>query len=166
VSEPFLGEIKICSFNFAPKGWAACEGQLMAINQNQPLYSLLGTRFGGDGRTNFGLPDLRGRVAVDQGAGFVIGQAGGETAHTLTLAELPTHTHMAMASATAGDNEVPTANVLARSDSFVYAQPSSLVALNPNTIPNVGGSQAHQNMQPLLALYFCIALVGIFPSPN
>jgi microcystin-dependent protein len=163
VSEPFIGEIKIVSFGFAPKGWAACEGQTMQIPQNLALFSLLGTTFGGDGRTTFNLPDMRGRVAVDVGPGFSWGQPGGEAAHTLTLNELPTHTHAVMASSTAGDTEVPTSTVLARSDSFVYSQPSSLVALNPGTIPNMGGSQAHQNMEPSLTLYFCIALVGIFP---
>jgi len=157
------------SFNFAPKGWAMCNGQLLPINQNQGLFSLLGTTFGGDGRVNFALPDLRGRVPIHVGSGHTLGERGGEQAHTLSVAELPTHTHVLSASATDGNAPVPfgpSGNVLARTVNNIYAAPANLVAMNPGTVTNIGGSQAHLNMQPFLTLTFCIALQGIFPSPN
>jgi microcystin-dependent protein len=161
------------SFNFAPKGWAMCNGQLMPINQNQPLFSLLGTTFGGDGRVNFALPDLRGRVPIHVGAKHTLGERGGEQAHTLSIAELPMHVHFLNASSTLGDAPVPnnagTGTVLAQAQpgNQVYlSPPSNLVAMNTGTVTNVGGSQAHLNMQPFLTLTFCIALQGIFPSPN
>lgn len=165
MAEPFLSEIRIMSFVFAPKGWALCNGQLLPINQNQALFSLLGTTFGGDGRVNFALPDLRGRTPIHVGSGHTLGERGGEQAHTLSIAELPTHTHVLQgANVNAGTN-TPTANVLANATA-VYHSPSSLVSLNPGSVTNVGGSQAHLNMQPFLTLSFCIALQGIFPSPN
>lgn len=163
--EPFLSEIRIMSFVFAPKGWALCNGQLLPINQNQALFSLLGTTFGGDGRVNFALPDLRGRTPIHVGSGHTLGEKGGEQAHTLSIAELPTHTHVAMAANANASTNAPTAALLAPSTA-VYHAPSALVALNPGTITNTGGSQAHLNMEPFLTLSFCIALLGIFPSPN
>jgi microcystin-dependent protein len=171
VAEPFLSEIRIMSFEFAPKGWALCNGQLMPINQNQALFSLLGTTFGGDGRINFALPDLRGRSQLHVGSGFTLGQKGGEQAHTITISELPTHTHVLSASNTNGDAPVPFSNnqgnVLAANPSALYNPTSHpLVAMNAGSVTNVGGSQAHLNMQPFLVLSFCIALQGIFPSPN
>jgi microcystin-dependent protein len=166
MAEPFLSEIRIMSFVFAPKGWALCNGQLLPINQNQALFSLLGTTFGGDGRVNFGLPDLRSRTPIHVGSGHTLGERGGEPAHTLSIAELPIHTHVAQASATAGNVPVTPNNILANSPSNIYSAPTSLVALNPSSITNVGGSQAHLNMQPFLTLSFCIALQGIFPSPT
>jgi microcystin-dependent protein len=165
LAEPFLSEIRLMSFNFAPKGWAMCNGQLMPINQNQALFSLLGTTFGGDGRVNFALPDLRGRVPTHVGAGHTLGERGGEQAHTLTTAEIPTHVHFAQASPANSDTSAITGNVLA-SVAGLYSQPSSLTTLHPSTVQTVGGSQAHLNTQPFLALTFCIALQGIFPSPN
>lgn len=164
MAEPFLSEIRIMSFVFAPRGWALCNGQLLPINQNQGLFSLLGTTFGGDGRVNFALPDLRARTPIHVGSGHTLGERGGEQAHTLSIAELPTHTHVLQASTTAGAAPVPTANVLAGAD--IYAPPTNLVAMDPGSIPPVGGSQAHLNMQPFLTLSFCIALQGIFPSPT
>lgn len=165
MSEPFLSEIRIMSFNFAPQGWALCNGQLMPINQNQPLFSLLGTTFGGDGRVNFALPDLRARAPIHVGQGHTLGEHGGEQAHTLSVPELPTHTHVMNGSASNGDVVVPFDNVVAQS-SQLYGPPDQLTALDPSTDVATGGSQAHQNMQPFLTLTFCIALQGIFPSPN
>jgi microcystin-dependent protein len=167
MAEPFLSEIRIMSFVFAPKGWALCNGQLMPINQNQPLFSLLGTTFGGDGRVNFALPDLRGRTPIHVGSGHTLGERGGEQAHTLSIAELPTHVHvMQVTDTTAGSGINPTNKVLSNAGSQVYAAAQSLVSFKPATITNTGGSQAHLNMQPFLTLSFCIALQGIFPSPN
>jgi microcystin-dependent protein len=165
VAEPFLSEIRLMSFVFAPKGWAPCNGQLLPINQNQALFSLLGTTFGGDGRVNFALPDLRARVPIHVGGSHVLGERGGEQAHTLSIAELPTHTHQLTGSASDADVVLPTDNVVGRS-SQVYGPPAQLAALDPSTSGVVGGSQAHLNMQPFLTLSFCIALQGIFPSPN
>jgi len=166
MAEPFLAEIRLMSFTFAPKGWALCNGQLLPINQNQALFSLLGTTFGGDGRVNFALPDLRGRTPIHVGSGHTLGERGGEQAHTLSIAETPTHTHVSSASSNPASTNTPTnALVLAASTaSQLYAGASNLAAMAPNSLANVGGSQAHQNMQPFLTISFCIALQGIFPS--
>jgi len=166
MAEPFLAEIRLMSFTFAPKGWALCNGQLLPINQNQALFSLLGTTFGGDGRVNFALPDLRGRTPIHVGSGHTLGERGGEQAHTLSIAETPTHTHVSNASSNPASTNTPTnALVLAASTaSQLYAGASNLAAMAPNSLANVGGSQAHQNMQPFLTISFCIALQGIFPS--
>ena len=165
MAEPFLSEIRIMSFDFAPKGWALCNGQLLPINQNQALFSLLGTTFGGDGRVNFALPDQRGRTPIHVGSGHTLGERGGEQAHTLSTGEMTQHVHSAQAATVNTDTNLPLGNNLAQAANF-YAQPSNLTTLNPTTISNVGGSQAHLNMQPFLTLTFCIALQGIFPSPN
>jgi len=166
MAEPFLSEIRIMSFVFAPKGWAVCNGQLLPINQNQALFSLLGTTFGGDGRVNFGLPDLKGRTPIHVGSGHSLGERGGEAAHTVSIAELPQHTHLAQCSTAAGDAIVPVNNLLAKIEGVdaYAAATANLVSLNPATIANTGGSQPHLNMQPFLTLNFCIALQGIFPS--
>jgi microcystin-dependent protein len=165
MAEPFLSEIRIMSFVFPPKGWALCNGQLLPINQNQALFSLLGTTYGGDGRVNFALPDLRGRVPISFGDGFTLGEKGGEQAHTLSTAEIPTHVHVVNAISTSGNTNVPSGNMLANSaPNNAWGPVQSLQALNPKTVTNVGGSQAHLNMQPFLVLSFCIALQGIFPS--
>ena len=166
--DPFLAETRIMSFNFAPKGWAMCNGQLLPINQNQALFSLLGTTFGGDGRVNFGLPDLRGKIPIHVGNGHTLGEKGGEQAHILSVAELPTHTHVLKSLNQAVTTNIPVANtaVLANTaPNQVYNNSSnSLTAMNTGSITNIGGSQAHLNMQPFLVLSFCIALQGIFPS--
>ena len=166
MAEPFLSEIRIMSFNFAPKGWAMCNGQLLPINQNQALFSLLGTTFGGDGRVNFALPDLRGRVPIHVGNSHTLGERAGEQAHTLALPELTMHTHTVKAnsSATAGV-ATPNGNFLGGGNN-AYHTATNLTPLNAQTVSTVGGSQAHQNMQPFLTLTFCIALQGIFPSQN
>lgn len=167
MAEPFLSEIRLFSFNFAPKGWALCNGQLLPINQNQGLFSLLGTTYGGDGRTTFGLPNLQGRVPIHMGSGHTLGEAGGEQAHTLTISEIPTHTHVLSGSSTSGNSPIPASNLLAASNNQIY-RPSdnNLAAMSATSVTNVGGSQAHLNMQPFLVLNFCIALQGIFPSQN
>lgn len=165
MAEPFLSEIRIMSFDFAPRGWALCNGQLLPINQNQGLFSLLGTTFGGDGRVNFALPDQRGRTPIHVGSGHTLGERGGEPAHTLSIAEIPTHTHTLQASSANAGTPVPTGAVLGAANN-AYATASNLAALPAGTVTNIGGSQAHLNMQPFLALSFCIALQGIFPSPN
>jgi microcystin-dependent protein len=166
MAEPFLSEIRIFSFDFAPKGWALCNGQLLPINQNQALFSLLGTTFGGDGRVNFALPDLRGKVPIHVGSSFTLGERGGEQAHTLSISELPEHTHVVSGSSNVGNTNHPNNAVLANNSSNTYSNGDNLVSLQPQSISNVGGSQAHLNMQPFLTLSFCIALQGIFPSPN
>jgi len=166
MSEPFLSEIRIMSFVFAPKGWALCNGQLLPINQNQPLFSLLGTTFGGDGRVNFALPDFRSRTPIHVGSGHTLGEKGGEQAHTLSIAELPTHTHVMNGTTTNGGLGVAFNNLWGLSQTPVYSPPANLLAINPQSVTNTGGSQAHLNMQPFLTLSFCIALQGIFPSPN
>jgi microcystin-dependent protein len=166
MAEPFLSEIRIMSFDFAPKGWALCNGQLLPINQNQPLFSLLGTTFGGDGRVNFALPDSRGRTPIHVGSGHTLGERGGEQAHTLTKAEMAQHPHLEAASNSAtGGNNSPNGRFLG-SGNNMYHSAASFQTMDPGTIANSGGSQAHLNMQPFLALNFCIALQGIFPSPN
>lgn len=171
MAEPFLSEIRIMSFVFAPKGWALCNGQLLPINQNQALFSLLGTTFGGDGRVNFALPDLRGRTPIHVGSSHTLGEHGGEQAHTLSIAELPTHVHTLSGTATLGTINTPATNLLGAVDltSFttsLYGPAANLTAMAPSSVANVGGSQAHLNMQPFLTLSFCIALQGIFPSPT
>ncbi|HLG15595.1 MAG TPA: tail fiber protein [Blastocatellia bacterium] len=165
MAEPFLSEIRIFSFNFAPKGWALCNGQLLPINQNQALFSLLGTTYGGNGQTNFALPNLQGNVPIHMGSGHTLGERGGEQAHTLSISELPTHTHVAQAS-TNNATLAPSSGNLMGSTSNGYAAAANLTSLLPSTVANVGGSQAHLNMQPFLVLNFCIALQGIFPSQN
>jgi microcystin-dependent protein len=172
MAEPFLSEIRIMSFVFAPKGWALCNGQLLPINQNQALFSLLGTTFGGDGRVNFALPDNRARTPIHVGSGHTLGERGGEQAHTLSIAELPTHSHVLNGSTSNATAVAPTGNVLARGSASngnpinYHAPATELTALQAGSVTNTGGSQAHLNMQPFLTLSFCIALQGIFPSPT
>ncbi|MCB1057055.1 MAG: phage tail protein [Acidobacteria bacterium] len=171
MSEPFLAEVRIVGFNFAPRGWAFCDGQILPINQNQSLYSLLGTTYGGDGRTTFALPDLRGRTPIhvgrsDGGEHHSLGQKSGEETHTLSVNEMPQHDHVAYADSTDGNTPVPQGGFLSQTPSRIYNDPTNLVDLRSGTVTNVGGSQAHDNMQPYLALNFCIALQGLFPSRN
>jgi len=178
MSEPFLSEIRIMSFNFPPKAWAFCNGQLMPINQNQALFALLGTTYGGDGRQTFGLPYLQGRVPIHVGNGQVLGERAGEQAHTLIISELAAHTHGMMAqngAADLGQGQTPgPGKVLAQGIAAaagtpavnIYGTGAASEAMNPGSIGNVGGSQPHLNMQPYLVLNFCIALQGIFPSQN
>ena len=170
MSEPFLSEIKIVGFNFPPKGWALCNGQLLPINQNQALFSLLGTTYGGNGQTNFALPNLRGRVPIHMGNGHTLGEAAGSTSVTVNIQQLPTHMHVLQATTTQADqnsNSPSPQRAFAQSNfSFAWAGPSDLQAFDPTTISSVGGSQPHNNMMPYLVLNFIIALQGIFPSRN
>ena len=165
MAEPFLAEIRMMSFVFPPKGWALCNGQLLPINQNQGLFSLLGTTYGGDGRVNFGLPDLQGRVPIHMGNGHTQGERGGEQAHTLSIGELPTHTHVLQAADNPADTGVPTTATYLGQAAGAYAPPNNLTGMAASEVSNVGSSQAHLNMQPFLTISFCVALQGIFPSP-
>jgi microcystin-dependent protein len=166
VSTPYLSEIRILSFNFAPTGWALCNGQLLPINQNAALFSLLGTTYGGNGTTTFALPNLQARVPLQAGQGFALGQSGGEQAHTLTTSETPGHTHPVVGATTAGNSPVPAGNFLAAANQAYAPLTSAATTLTPATVGNAGGAQAHDNMQPYLVLNFCIALQGIYPSRN
>ena len=163
MAEPFLSEIRIMSFVFAPKGWALCNGQLLPINQNQALFSLLGTTYGGDGRVNFALPDLRARTPIHMGS-HTLGERGGEPAHTLTIPEMPVHVHPIVGSSADANGVLPANSLFAKSPQQVYGPPANFTALNAGTVTSTGGSQAHVNMQPYLTLNFSIALQGIFPS--
>jgi len=169
MSTPFLSEIRIFSFNYAPKGWALCDGQLMAINQNQALFSLLGTTYGGDGRVNFALPNLKGNVPLHEGNGFSLGQRSGQAAHTLSVQEMPGHTHTLTASNDTATVAGPNGAYLATTSSgigpiYSGAAPQLNATLNAGSISNTGNSQPHENRQPYLVLNFSIALQGIFPS--
>ena len=172
MSEPFLAEVRMVGFNFAPRGWAFCDGQILPINQNPSLYSLLGTTYGGDGRTSFALPDLRGRTPIhvgqaDGGAQHALGLKGGEETHTLAAAEMPRHTHQfkaASAAATLQRAANSNDSVLAAANVDMYRAGAGNTTLTPATVSTVGGGQAHNNMQPTLTVSFCIALQGLFPS--
>jgi microcystin-dependent protein len=167
MAEPFLAELRIMSFVFPPKGWALANGQLLPINQNQALFSLLGTTFGGDGRVTFGLPNLQGRVPMHMGSGHTLGEVGGQQAVTLSISQIPTHVHSWNANnAAASPTNSPTSSLVLSNSTGdqPWGPASNLTAMSPATIQNTGGSQAHLNMQPFLTLSFCIALQGIFPS--
>ncbi len=181
MSDPFLGEIKIISFGFPPKGWTFCNGQLLPINQNQALFSILGTTYGGDGRQTFALPNLQGRVPVHVGNGITLGQLGGEASHTLNISEMPAHNHVLNALLTQADTTstngntpsssvMPAEGVAATTNGNVniglYGAAQNLVSMNPAMMVNTGGNQPHDNMSPYLVLNFIIALQGIFPSQN
>ena len=166
MSEPFLAEIRIVGFNFAPRGWAFCDGQILPINQNQSLYSLLGTTYGGDGRTSFALPDLRSRTPIHKSDGHGLGQKGGAETVTLTAAEIAAHTHAVKASSSTGDNATPPGDVLASVKAYRDPEAANMTALRSGTVVNAGGGQGHDNMQPYLTVAFCIALQGLFPSRN
>ncbi len=168
MAEPFISEIRIMSFGFAPKGWALCNGQLLPINQNQALFSLLGTTYGGDGRVTFGLPDLQARTPLHMASGHALGEKAGEQSHTLAIAELPQHHHVVNANSDLATTHAPSPAVTlaASQEDNIYCPPSPGLTMAANAISPVGGSQAHENMQPYLTLNFCIALQGIYPSRN
>ena len=167
MAEPFLSEVRIFSFGFAPQGWTQCNGQLLPINQNQALFSLLGTTYGGNGQTNFGLPDMRARVPIHTGSGHTLGERAGEQAHTLTVNEMPAHPHNVNVTTATADQQYATATTYwAGGASAAGFHQSSNATMDAATVLPVGGNQAHLNMQPFLTLNFCIALQGIFPSRN
>lgn len=163
MSTPFIGELKLISFTYAPKNWEMSNGQLLSINQNQALFSLLGTYYGGNGIQTFALPNLQGRTPISMGGGFTIGQTGGEETHTLLTAETPAHNHTVSANPGAATSIVPSGNYLAATTAAFYANGGG-ATLNSQSVTSVGGSQAHENRQPYLVLNWIIALVGIFPS--
>ncbi|MFT7775635.1 phage tail protein [Roseateles sp.] len=171
MATPFLGELKLIGFTFAPKGWAFCNGQLLPINQNQALFSLLGTTYGGDGRVTFALPDLQGRAPLHYGGteGISLGQRAGASAVTLTASQLPAHSHALLATSDLANAGVPGGAVPAakpRGGMNRYAPVGSDTVMGTSSLTSAGGSQPHSNMQPSLAMYWVIALVGIFPSRN
>jgi len=166
MADPFLSEIRVFSFNYAPRSWATCDGQLLPINQNQALFSLLGTTYGGDGRVNFALPNLRGQAPMHVGGGHTLGERGGEETHTLSVNELPTHAHAAFASPLPGNQIDPLGHLLASPLNLTYGQGGNLTSLAAGSVSSAGGTQPHENRQPWLTLNFCIALQGIFPSRN
>jgi microcystin-dependent protein len=166
MSEPFLSEIKLVSFNFPPKGWALCNGQFLPINQNQALFALLGTTYGGNGQTTFALPNLRGRVPIHMGSGHALGEAAGSTAVTVNIQQLPTHTHFVQATNNASTADDPTSNVFGQAGANLYTGFASPTAMGAAMVTSTGGSQPHNNMMPYLTLNFIIALQGIFPSQN
>ena len=165
MSEPFLSEIKLVSFNFPPKGWALCNGQFLPINQNQALFALLGTTYGGTGQTTFALPNLRGRVPIHMGNGHTLGEAAGSTSVTVNIQQLPTHMHGLMGSPVNANSPTGAGNYFGVANN-AYTTAASLTTISPSTVTSVGGSQPHNNMMPYLVLNFIIALQGIFPSHN
>jgi len=160
---PYLSEIRIVSFAFAPKGWALCNGQILPINQNQALFSLIGTTYGGDGETNFALPNLQGCTPIHFGNGFSLGQIGGESNHTLIISEIPQHTHLPVVSSNPANQGSPQSNYFANGNQPAF-NPNPTGALNPSVVGFLGGGLAHNNTPPYLTLNFVIALQGIFPS--
>jgi len=167
MAEPFLSEIRIFSFNFPPKGWAFCNGQFLPINQNQALFALLGTTYGGNGQTTFALPNLQGQVPIHTGNGHTLGEKAGSSAVTITQQQMPQHIHFLQGTTQDANGPVPTNGILAKANNmYQSANSGGLTALNAASVTNVGGSQPHTNMMPYLVLNFCIALQGIFPSQN
>jgi microcystin-dependent protein len=165
MAQPYIGEIRMFAGNYAPLGWRLCEGQPMPIEENEALFQLLGTTYGGDGESTFNLPDLRGRLPIHQGNGFVLAETGGVEEITLTVSQIPTHTHAMLGSADTANSPNPAQNVLARSgqvNAFINGSPS--VAMSPQILGPVGGSQPHTNLQPYVCINFIISLFGIFPS--
>ena len=170
MADPFVAEIRIFPFNFAPRGWAWCDGQLLPLSQNTALFSLLGTTYGGDGKSNFALPDLQGRAPMHPGQGnglslHDLGETGGSETVTLLESEIPAHSHALMGSNNVGDTPGPTTSFMARTTFNMYQSTTNqnLVAMSPQILAPAGGDQPHNNMQPYLTFYFCIALQGVFP---
>lgn len=166
MTEPFLGQITMTSFNFAPSGYALCNGALLPINQNQALFALFGTMYGGNGQTNFALPNLQGRVPIHVGAGHVQGESGGSSSVSLSVAQMPEHSHpVAASSSSSGGHVMPNGRFLGGA-SNTYHGPPATTTLSPGTVSSAGGGQAHNNMQPYQTINFCVAMQGIFPSRN
>jgi microcystin-dependent protein len=167
MAQPYVGEIRMFAGNFAPAGWMFCEGQLLPISENETLFNLIGTTYGGDGESTFALPDLRGRVPIHQGNAFVLAETGGAEEITLTVSQLPAHSHLLLGSAVNGSQASPTGNLLAHSTVMTpYAPETPIQPMAANSISSVGGNQPHTNLQPYLCVDFIISLFGIFPSPS
>ncbi len=168
MAQPYVGEIRMFAGNFAPAGWMFCEGQLLPISENETLFQLLGTTYGGDGQSTFSLPDLRGRIPIHQGGGFTLAETGGAEAITLTVSQIPAHSHAARATTSIANDTKASNNLLAQASTFdpynVSTPPATPMA--PQSISGVGGSQPHNNFQPYLCVDFIISLFGIFPSPT
>jgi microcystin-dependent protein len=167
MAQPYVGEIRIFAGNFPPNGWMFCEGQLLPISENETLFQLIGTTYGGDGQETFGLPDLRGRIPIHQGNGFILAETGGVESVTLTINQIPSHTHPEIVSTSVAAETNPTNNMPAQStQATLYFEDNPNVNMAANMVGPVGGSQAHTNMQPYLCVDFIISLFGIFPSPT
>ena len=170
MSNPFVGEIRMFAGSFAPAGWAFCSGQLLPISENETLFQLIGTTYGGDGQSTFALPDLRGRIPMHQGSSNIIGEMAGVESVTLTVQQIPIHSHPVICSSSVGNQDVPTNNIFASSTDQVYFTPTAGLPINAamrnNAITGTGGSQPHENMAPFLVISFIISLFGIFPPPN
>jgi microcystin-dependent protein len=169
MAQPYVGEIRMFAGNFAPAGWMFCEGQLLPISENETLFQLIGTTYGGDGQSTFALPDLRGRIPIHQGNGFILAETGGAEEITLTVSQIPAHSHAALGSTDSSNSNSPTGNVPARvtiAGVFSYGTDAPIGPMSPQCIGPVGGSQPHTNFQPYLCVDFIISLFGIFPSPT
>jgi microcystin-dependent protein len=167
MAQPYVGEIRMFAGNFAPAGWMFCEGQLLPISENETLFQLIGTTYGGDGQSTFALPDLRGRLPLHQGNGFILAETGGVEEITLSVNQIPAHSHPLLAAATNGNQTTPGGNLLASSFNVTpYSNDVATANMNPGAISPVGGSQPHTNFQPYLCVDFIISLFGIFPSPT
>lgn len=166
MAQPYVGEIRMFAGNFAPAGWMFCEGQLLPISENEVLFQLIGTNYGGDGQNTFALPDLRGRVPIHQGDGFILAETGGAEEITLTASQIPAHNHPWLASEGLATALTPQGNVPAEASKRFYVAPSTVAPFAPQSVPPTGGSQPHTNFQPYLCIDFIISLFGIFPSPT
>ena len=169
MAQPYVGEIRMFAGNFAPAGWMFCEGQLLPISENETLFQLIGTTYGGDGESTFALPDLRGRIPIHQGNGFILAETGGAEEITLTINQIPAHSHPLLATSNTATDSLPTNNVMAQSKTagiFMYLEDNTTVNMAPTSIDPVGGSQPHTNFQPYLCVDFIISLFGLFPSPT
>ena len=167
MAQPYVGEIRMFGGNFAPAGWMFCEGQLLPISENLTLFQLIGTTYGGDGQSTFALPDLRGRVPIHQGNGFILAQTGGAEQVTLTDQQIPIHSHPYLGTSTLANDANAINNVVAQvTAGFPYLNAAAPIAMAPGSVGNTGGSQPHSNFQPYLCIDFIISLFGIFPSPT
>lgn len=169
MAQPYVGEIRMFAGNFAPAGWMFCEGQLLPISENETLFQLIGTTYGGDGQSTFAIPDLRGRLPIHQGNGFILAETGGAEEVTLTVNQIPAHAHPALASTNPGSGTTPQSNVLANlgtATSAGYGTDNPQISLSPQSMSQTGGNQPHTNFQPYLCVDFIISLFGIFPSPT
>jgi microcystin-dependent protein len=166
MAQPYVGEIRMFAGNFAPAGWMFCEGQLLPISENETLFQLIGTTYGGDGESTFALPDLRGRLPLHQGGGFILAETGGVEEVTLTVNQIPAHSHPLLATSASANSTNPTSNVVAKPSKNMYRDGPASNPMSPGSVGSTGGSQPHTNFQPYLCVNFIISLFGIFPSPT